>query len=168
MNDPAGRRTVGALLDRFIGSIMLAVVVVAMGGCRSATPLPPLNLSEPGWQVRQGQAVWQARPHLPALAGEVILAWNRDGRVFAQFSKTPFTVLNARASVLEWRIEFPAQRRSYQGAGQPPGRFAWLHLPRALAGQQLPADLIMTPRDDGHWSLANRRTGELIEGCLSP
>ena len=98
MNKPAGRHPAGALLGCRLTRIALALASIVLGGCQSAKPPPPLNLAEPGWQVRQGQAVWQARPHHPALAGEVLLAWNRDGRMFAQFTKTPFTVLNARAS----------------------------------------------------------------------
>lgn len=118
--------------------------------------------------MRQGQAVWRARPQHPALAGEVLVAWNTDGRGFVQFTKTPFTLLNARLSSTQWQIEFPPEHRSYHGSGVPSHQFAWLHLPRALAGGPLPSQLEMVQNGDGGWRLVNRRTGEQIEGFLSP
>ena len=168
MNETALSRTARASGLRRLHVILGALVAIGLGGCRTPAPPAPLNLAEPGWQVRQGQAVWRARPHRPALAGELLVAWNSDGRGFAQFSKTPFTLLNARLSPTQWQIVFPPERRSYRGSGLPPQQLAWLHLPRVLAGLPLPPELRMVEKGDGGWRLMNRRTGEQIEGYWSP
>ncbi len=168
MNETAASPAAKATGVRCLRGVLFALAAMALGGCRTPAPLAPLNLAEPGWQVRQGQAVWRARPQRPALAGELLVAWNTDGRAFAQFTKTPFTLLNARLSPTEWAIEFPPERRSYHGGSLPPHQFAWLHLPGALAGGPLPHQLEMVRKDDGGWRLVNRRTGEQIEGYLSP
>lgn len=149
-------------------TLLWGAVLLSLGGCRTAVPIPPFNVAEAGWQVRQGQAVWRARTGLPPLAGEIVVAWNRDGRGFVQFTKTPFTLLNARISPLGWTMEFPPQRRSYRGNGPPPSRFGWLHLLRTLAGQPLDPPWEMAGQADGDWCLRNPRTGEQIEGFLSP
>lgn len=168
MNEAAASHPAKAIGVRCLRWALLALVAIDLVGCRTPAPLPPLNLAEPGWRVRQGQAVWRARPQRPALAGELLVAWNSDGRGFAQFTKTPFTLLNARLSPTQWQIEFPPERRSYHGDGLPPHQFAWLHLPHALAGGPLPPQLEMVQKGDGGWRLVNRRTGEQIEGYLSP
>lgn len=153
---------------RWLGAALSVLAAATLAGCRTPGPAPTFNLSEPGWQVRQGQALWQARPGFPELAGEVMAAWNTDGRGFVQFTKTPFTLVNAWSSSTGWQIEFPPERRSYAGGGLPSGRFGWLHLERALAGLPLAADWELTNQADGGLSLKNRRTGEHIAAHFSP
>ncbi|MBI5383345.1 MAG: hypothetical protein HZA90_01520 [Verrucomicrobia bacterium] len=168
MNETAGSIAAKAIGVRCLLGAWFALSALGLVGCQTPAPLAPLNLAEPGWQVRQGQAVWRARPQRPALAGEFLVAWHSDGRGFAQFTKTPFTLLNARLSPTQWQIEFPSERRSYHGGGVPSPQFAWLHLPHALANVPLPPPLEMVQKGDGGWLLVNRHTGEQIDGYLSP
>src|SRR5581483_4578128 len=135
-------------------------------GCRT-TPLPRVDLAEPGWTAREGQAVWQARRSAPEIAGDLLVATNREGRAFVQFTKTPFPLVVAQLTTNAWQIESPTENRRYSGRGSPPGRVLWLQLPRALAG--VPLRSPWTWHNDGTlWRLENRSTGESLEGSLTP
>jgi hypothetical protein len=56
----------------------------------------------------------------------------------------------------------------FAGRGPGPTRFAWLYLHTALAGEPLPPPLYFERKTDGGWRLENIRTGETMEGFLSP
>ncbi|MDB6056500.1 MAG: hypothetical protein JWO95_344, partial [Verrucomicrobiales bacterium] len=73
-------------------------VISALAGCRTMKPLPPANLKEPGWTVREGQAVWKRKASEPEIAGEILLATRSDGRAFVQFSKNPFPLVIAQST----------------------------------------------------------------------
>src|SRR5215472_9998651 len=75
----------------FISAFCLGLFLVS--GCRTA-PLPPSNLNEPGWTVRQGQAVWHT-PKGQEIAGDVLVATKGPVRSVVQFTKTPFTLVIA-------------------------------------------------------------------------
>src|SRR5687767_15391395 len=62
-------------------------------GCRATFDLPPVDLTQPGWQVRQGQAVWRPSANGPELTGELVWAAHPDGRFLLQFFKTPITMV---------------------------------------------------------------------------
>jgi hypothetical protein len=143
-------------------------VLLLLAGCRTADTLPPADFSAPGWDVRQGQAVWQPPGHRPALAGDLLLATNANGGLFLQFSKIPFSVATARIAGPDWRMEFAGGKYSFQGRLPPPSRFGWFQLPRALLGLPPAGHWIFTPRADGSWRLANPHTGESLEGQVSP
>jgi len=53
-----------------IGLLTLATVAA----CRTAPPLPPVNLSDPRWTLQQGQAVWRSQLNAPEIAGELLVA----------------------------------------------------------------------------------------------
>lgn len=147
----------------------LALLLAWAGaGCRSLGPMPPAHLGEPGWRVRQGQAVWCAGRGRPDLAGELLLATHPDGRWWVQFTKEPFPVVVARAIGNDWWIEFGLAGRRWSGRGQPPARFGWCHLATALEGRPLAASWRFEPRGGGSWRLHDPQTGEFIEGYLSP
>src|SRR5437899_3053710 len=58
--------------------------------CRTLPQLPKANFKEPGWKVREGQAVWTLPHHKDEVAGDVLVATRtEDSRSFVQFSKTP-------------------------------------------------------------------------------
>src|ERR1043166_4713848 len=82
-------------------------LLVACGACRTVLPLPPANLSQPGWTVRQGQAIWRSARKAPEIAGELLLATRTDGEAFVQFTKTPFPLVIAQTSGSDWEIRFP-------------------------------------------------------------
>jgi len=152
------------------GRIWLACALLVAGvtGCQTPARLNRIDLAEPGWRVEQGQAIWRLGADRPELAGELTLALHTDGRCFLQFTKTPFALVTAQCSDTRWRIEFPPRRLSFAGSGQPPPRFAWLHLCRALSGRT-PSSLWRFDRGgDGGWRLANVRSGETVAGYLVP
>src|SRR3954451_12755208 len=114
--------------------IVIALVAILGGaGCRTVAPLSAANLKEPGWTVREGQAVWQAKKGAPEIAGEILLATRGNGRTFVQFSKTPFPLVIAQSTTNTWQAELPTQNKWYSGRGKPPTRLIWLYLPRVLA-----------------------------------
>jgi hypothetical protein len=134
-------------------------------GCRDfGPPMPPANLQEPGWTVREGQAVWRKKGS-PGVAGEVLVATRADGRSFVHFTKPPFPMVNAQATPNHWEVNFPAQNKRYSGPGIPPERVIWLHLPRVLLGSAPPKNWIWHQSETA-WRLENRATGESVEGVF--
>lgn len=144
---------------------MMAVAATGVG-CRTAAPLPAANLSEPGWKARQGQAVWRTSEAAPEVAGELFFATHGDGRTVLQFSKNPIPFVNVQTSNDVWQIEFVPQRREFAGKGSPTPRLIWVHLARALAGQEVLSPLRMTNAAPHEFTFENRSTGELITGFL--
>ena len=144
--------------------------MTALGSCGCHTGAPParFNLSEPGWTIRQGQVVWRSKADAPEIAGELIVAFHSDGRIFLQFTKTPLPLVVARIGAGGWQIEFVAERRTLSGSGSPPEKLGWLQLARCAAGAVPPANWHWEKSGDGTWRLANRRTGETLEGTLAP
>lgn len=158
---PAARRYAPG---RWLGRI-LAVTLALLGtaGCRTARPLPPANLAEPGWTVRHGQAVWHLPKMQREIAGEVIVATRTDGECFVQFTKSPFPIVTARATPRRWFVEFPPQNKHYAGRGAPPKRVIWLWLPRVLTGKPPPRNWSWH-QDASGWKLQDHNNGEELEG----
>ena len=146
---------------------VLLMVLGLMAGCRSLPKQPPMNLREPGWNVRQGQAVWRTSREAPEIAGDLMVARHHDGRSFVQFTKAPFPFAVAQRTSQGWQIEFPADNRSYSGRGKPPGRILWLHLSDALAGVPIDSNWRFEDRGGSSWHFENPTTGEFLEGFLS-
>ena len=138
-------------------------------GCRTVPELPPVDPSQPGWQLRQGQAVWRPNTNAPELAGELIWATHGDGRFMLQFLKTPIVMVEAQGSDEAWQISFPARERTISGSRRrsPSQRLGWLYLAKALQGETLDHPWDFT-RAGEKWTFANARTGEVIEGYLRP
>ncbi|MHB8520947.1 MAG: hypothetical protein ACYDH9_09320 [Limisphaerales bacterium] len=130
--------------------------------------MPPADFSAPGWRVQQGQAVWKPTQNKPELAGEVLLATDARGDFFVQFAKTPFTLATARVMDGEWEIEFGSGNYSRSGRGEPPARFVWFQLPRALAGASVSGGWLFERAAPHAWRLKNSRTGESLEGYFLP
>ena len=135
-------------------------------GCRSVRPLPPADLSEPGWTVRQGQAVWKNGES--DLGGEIIFAARSGRSASLQFIKTPLPLVSAQTSGSQWTIHFVAEDRTISGKGTPPSQLIWLHLADALHGVSPPAPLRFNSGVTGNWELVNVKTGESISGFLTP
>lgn len=159
-----------------IPRLWLLLVVIALTGCITTTapPLPKANLSEPGWTVQQGQAVWHRTPDRSSsgasagpsdIAGDLILATRTDGSTFIQFSKA-VPLFIAQSTPAGWQIEIPPQNRRYARHGKPPRRVIWFQLADALAGKPLAKD--WTWNNSGtNWRLVNRSSGESLEGFLT-
>jgi hypothetical protein len=143
----------------------MITALLLLTACR--TTLPPVDLSAPGWRVRHGQALWKPSANEAEIAGELLLAVNADGRGLAQFSKSPFTLVDARFTPGRWRIEFPLRRDRASGEGDLPVRFVWFQLPAAEAGRSPGSDWRFTGGSGG-WRWENLRTGETLEGYWTP
>jgi hypothetical protein len=140
-------------------------LLLGLGACRTE-PLPKVNLSEPGWKIFQGQAVWQPKHDVPGISGEILIAEKSDGQTFVQFTKTPFPFVVAQSTTNDWRLEFPAQNKSYAARGNAPSRMIWFQLARAVGGSE--PSVNWSWRDSqGNWRLENTSTGELLEGYFS-
>ena len=145
----------------------LLVAVSLLADCRTAPTLPALNLAEPGWGTRQGQAIWRSRTLAPEISGELFVATHCNGRTFLQFTKTPLPLVVVQTTPNSWLIEFVAENKTYSGRGQPPPRLAWLQLPRCLAGAVPRAPWKWEALDGGRWRLESTATGEMLEGYLT-
>lgn len=145
--------------------IWLLLMALAVG-CRTLPPFPRVDLSEPAWKVQQGQAVWRARRGAPEIAGEILMATNRNGAAFIQFTKTPLPLMIAQTSSNGWQIEAPTQNKRYSGRGQPPARVSWFQLPRACAGLSPAKNWVWNNSNNG-WELKNSSTGESLAGYFN-
>jgi hypothetical protein len=136
--------------------------------CRSLPPLPPADLSAPGWRVQQGQALWKPTKSRAELAGELLLATNANGNFFVQFAKTPFTLATVQRIDDRWQIDLGSGDYRRTGRGEPPSRFAWFQLPTALAGSSVSSHWSFDHITTNSWRLENHRTGESLEGGFFP
>jgi hypothetical protein len=140
-------------------SLLLLAGLVFVSGCQSPTQ-SLFTATGPGWRVQQGQAMWRPKSGLPE--------FDDAGRHLIQFDKTPMAILSAQTTSNRWLIKFPAQNLSFSGYGAGSTRFGWLYLPEALDGKALPKNFKFERKPDGGWRLENSRTGETLEGFLSP
>jgi hypothetical protein len=148
--------------------LALLNVVMFSSGCRTTTETSLFTASGPGWHVQEGQALWRPRRGYPELAGDLVAVSDQNGRCLLQFSKTPLLLASAQVTRTNWLIRFPPQEMSFAGRGKPPTRFLLLYLPAALAGEPLPKRLKFENKPDKSWRLENVRSGESLEGFLSP
>ncbi len=155
-----------AMPGRALTGFLLALLLLT--GCRALPPGPPLNLNEPGWQVRRGQAVWRYSKKAPELAGEILLAEKGPTTCLVQFSKNPVPIVEARVQGTRWQIRFVPQNFLFGGDHVAASRFTWLRLSAALAGEPLGEKWSFEQPSEGHWRLENRSTGEVLEGFFLP
>jgi len=134
-------------------------------GCQTAPSLPPADLQAPGWEIRQGQALWKPKRDADGIAGELLIAIQKDNRSLVQFSKTPFPIVTAGIGPNSWELEIPTQGKHYSHRGTPPDRVIWFQLLKAISNGQLPKPWSWaSPDGDGCWSLQNETSGESLEG----
>lgn len=158
----------GAWFGSVVGKLAgWAVLTTGLAGCVS-THLPPPEMRSEEWAVRQGQAVWRPRHGAPELAGDLILSTHPSGDFLVEFSKTPFTLVAAHRVGMRWEASFPTQDRRLGGHGTGSDRLLWLRLPDALAGKPVASPLTFSSTGPERWLIENHRTGERIEGFLSP
>jgi len=138
------------------------VILALLTACQTGPKLKPVDLSEPGWKLHRGQALWQLKRDAPEIAGEVVLAVNTDGRAFIQFLKNPLPLMSAEVGPNGWHIDFIPQKRSFSGRGIPPRPLIWLHLLRGLQQIVPPEDFTMWTTFEGGTRIEDKRTGETI------
>ena len=126
-----------------------------------------MDLSERGWTIRQGQAVWKAKPDGADIAGDLLVAMHWNGRSVVQFTKPPLPFVAAQRDTNSWQIQFFAQNKTYSGRGRPPERIVWLQLPDNLVGQQPDSDWTLIRSHGGAWSFTNHLSGESLNGFLN-
>ena len=146
---------------------LFVVVALLLCSCRTTSKLSPVNLSEPGWTQRQGQAVWRRERDKPEFAGELLLA-TRGDRVMLQLTKNPLPFVNVQSSGINWELKYIQQRRLHRGQGVPDADLIWVHLARALNGSRPPAPLVFQLSAQHGFKLENPKTGETVSGFLSP
>jgi|SRR5438045_1510610 len=149
-------------------ALVWLVSVIGCGACRTVPPLAPANLSEPGWTIREGQAVWRPNVKAPEIAGELLVATHRNGETYLQFTKSPLPFVVARITTNHWHIEFVTDDREFSGRGQAPSQIGWLQLAKSVSGTAPPARWHWEKLPDDRWRLENRISGERFEGFLTP
>ena len=159
-------KTAHPFRGRLLPLILLAGLVF-LSGCQTGTQ-SLFTATGPDWHVQQGQALWRPKRGLPEFGGDLVLASDDAGRCLIQFDKTPMAILSAQTTSNRWLIKFPQRNMSFSGHGPGSTRFGWLYLPRALDGKPLPKNFRFERKPDGGWRLENSRTGETVEGFLSP
>src|SRR6266542_1818487 len=144
-----------------------ALDVALAAGCHALPRQTPLDFSEPGWTLRQGQAVWRPKPDASDIAGELLVAMHRDGRSVVQFAKPPLPFVEAQRGTNSWQIQFFALNKKYAGRGRPPSRILWLQLPDGLAGSHTETNWFLTQPCTGAWHFKNLVTEEALDGFLA-
>ena len=146
-----------------------ALLLLPVTGCKTfePKPLPPVDLSQPGWTVREGQAIYKRNRNTPEIAGDIIVATKGPDRAFVQFSKTPFPLVVAQSAPGRWQVETPTDNKRYSGRGQPPKRLIFLYLPRMLAGLPPPKNWTWQKKENNGWRLENHSNGEYLEGFFT-
>ena len=162
MNSSTDRASVARGLPHLF-SLLLAIGIFT--GCKSVPP--PANFSEPGWKVRQGQALWKGESAISEIAGELLVATHTNGQAYVSFSKTPVTLVSAQSTANQWYIHYPPNGQ-WHGYGPPPSRVIWLHLAKFLDGAPPPSRWHWERRENNSWRLENRATGEYLDGFLNP
>lgn len=150
------------------GQLVLLAGLLFLCGCATTSTQSLFTVSGPDWHVQQGQALWTPRKGAPQFGGDLVLATDGAGRTFAQFEKMPLSIVMVQTTPKEWFLHFAQGGGTYKGHEPAPTRTVWLHLADALAGKPLPEPLHLTQEAGGNWRLENAKTGEILEGFLSP
>jgi hypothetical protein len=140
---------------------LVCLFLTVLLGCETGPPLPPLNLSAPGWHTRTGQAVWKPDRSKPEIVGDLLISWDDTGNAYLQFSKA-FPIVSARLGSNRWEVEFPPQNKRYAAPGNPPARIVWLQLLRAMTGGEINRRWSLD-RTDNARTLSNKGSGESLE-----
>jgi hypothetical protein len=152
---------------RFLQFSLLAASMFFCG-CATTTNQNLFTVSGPGWRVQQGQVLWTPQHGAPQFGGDLVLATDSNGQALIQFDKTPLAIVAAQVTPQQWQIRDPLFGYFWKGHEPASTRFVWLYLPDALAGKPLPKSLHFEQKPDGNWQLENDKTGEILEGFLSP
>lgn len=145
----------------------VAGLALALAGCATWHPAP-VDLADPVWTVRRGQAVWHPAGRDLEVAGELLGATAVDGRGYVHFSKSPLLVAELRMEEGRWRASFPFLGRRVQGAGEPPGRLAWAQWIRVAQGKPPGEGWSFQGALSGSWRLVHEENGEWLEGVADP
>ena len=163
---PFGGGSFGFCFRHIVVFAFFPAFLAIFSGC-AAVPENLVSVSGPNWHVQQGQGLWTPRKGAPQFGGDLVVASN-DGSSFVQFSKTPLTIVTAELTPKHWLLRFPQYGKAYEGRRPAPARTIWLYLADAVAGKPLPSPIHFEQQPGGNWRLENVKTGEILEGFLSP
>jgi hypothetical protein len=135
--------------------------VFLLCSCAILPPFPAVDLSQPGWQVKQGQALWKPPKAATELAGDLLIASNPNGSAMAQFSKT-FPIANVQLTPASWEASFGPEGKRYSARGKPPSRIVWFQLIRVLRDEGLPNGWMVKTNTPTHIQLESSG-GESLE-----
>lgn len=149
--------------------MFFALVMLALSGCASRPLVPPMNIAEGGWVIRQGEAAWTPRPGQPSVTGNLVVGMTVDGRALVQFSTpTSGTLALAQYATNYWQVQFPSQKKSSSGGNLLPDKVLWLQLPDGLLGNTVKeTDWIFSRQRDQTFVFRHQVTGERLEGRLT-
>jgi hypothetical protein len=142
------------------------IASTCLSGCATSVDLPEVDLAADGWRIWTGQAVWTRNGESPPIAGEVIVARDDQGDVYASFSKPPLPIFSARTHDGTWRIDVVEGGKSYSGRGDPPKRFVWFDLPVVLEGGAPRGMWSSESPGPGEYLIRNTKTGESVRLVL--
>ena len=146
-------------------SIILGLILAATwsGGCASR-PIPPVNLAEDGWQVRESTIVWRPRRKAPELLGELLIAHHPDGRRLVQLSKQSLPLVTAQSDTNGWMITSTLRSGRFGGTLPATDRVPWFLLESLPPHPPQSSRWQVETLTNGFWHLGNSRTGEYVEG----
>jgi hypothetical protein len=124
------------------------------------------DLSEPGWNVQRGQAVWKPSAGDDEIAGELLVATHPNGRAVVEFSKPPLSFVTVVIRNGAWSISSP-MRGKFSGPGAPPPGILWMQLPHLIGDGKISTRWKLT-RDGESWRLVHETSGETLAGFLAP
>lgn len=154
-------------MNRRCFRLMMTLAAFVAVGCTTLPPMHPVDVNGPGWTRRHGQAVWRFGKNAPEIVGDLMVAVNDDGSMFAQFSKSVVNVATAQTDHQQWVLDLPMFDRTLTGRGAPSDRFALFQFDEILLGVPLPGHWEYAAEDES-WRLFNSRTGEYMEGYWDP
>lgn len=147
--------------------VATAVLLLSVGACATARPMPEIDLASDGWKVWTGQALWQPPGDRPRVAGELMVARHSSGDVMVSFAKPPLPIFTAQTADRVWRLDVAGQK-SYGGSGRPPRRFVWFSLPEILEGRPAPKKWTVERPYPDEVVLRKTGGGETIRVVLDP
>ena len=147
----------------------LSVCILAMlafSGCQSVPPEKAMDISEPGWTVRQGRATWKLKPTDPGISGELVVATHWNGRSVVRFNRASQPLIAVQSDTNRWQLQDFEKNKTRIGRGAPPDRIVWLQLERGLVEMKEGSDWVMNRTRQGPWRFVNDANGETLEGSL--
>lgn len=146
----------------------VSVVGLLLSGCMTAPALPPVDLSQPGWDVRESPALWRPRREAPELAGELLVAVHGKDRL-VQFSKQGLPVVTAVVMSNRWQVTSALRAGTHGGRLPAPAGVLWFVVDASPPKAQLEHPWSLNQDGpEGRWRLTNTRTGEFLEVVPTP
>ena len=147
--------------------IGLLAIGLLSAGCATLTPVKPVDLTQPGWSVWTGQAVWLPPDQPEAIAGDLLVASDQDGKRLIILTKPPITIFTAQTDQDTWQLNLTGQPRERRGRLPAPRQFAWFAIPDLLQdGLSPPGWAVDQPQP--HIYILQHPGGERIQLVLDP